>query len=256
MAPIKLEENIREKLQERELQPSNDAWDKLETRLAEKNEKTNNKTLWFSIAAGIAAILIIGSLIFKPSENIPNEVVTEKNTPEKNTTQKKPEFIPQEMNREEVAVEEVISEKPIKTEALQPQKEKKSGINEQQNTDTDAISAVEIQEIEGQSIVANTKINEEASFLNSKVEEVVARVKELEKTRTTITAEEVDALLAKAQLEIQTQRILNESSQKVDAAALLMDVEQELERSFRDKVFEALGDSYKVIHTAISERNN
>ncbi len=256
MAPIKLEENIREKLQERELQPSKDAWDKLEARLAEKDEKTNNKTLWFSIAAGIAAILIVGSLIFKPSEDIPNEVVIEKNTPEKNTTQKKPEFIPQEMNREEVAVEEVISEKPIKTEALQPQKEKKSGINEQKNTDTDAISIVEIQEIKGQSIEANTKINEEVSFLNSKVEEVVARVKELEKTKMTITPEEVDALLAKAQLEIQTRRILNESSQKVDAAALLMDVEQELERSFRDKVFEALGDGYKVIHTAISERNN
>ena len=63
-------------------------------------------------------------------------------------------------------------------------------------------------------------------------------------------------LLAKAQREIELQRILNNSNYKIDAAALLSDVESELERSFRDKVFDALGEGYQKIRTAVAERNN
>ena len=86
------------------------------------------------------------------------------------------------------------------------------------------------------------------------MDEVVAKVQELKNNNTTITEKEIDALMANAQREIKTERIL--SGYKVDAAALLNDVEMELERSFRDKVFEALGDGFQIIRTAVVERNN
>ena len=83
---------------------------------------------------------------------------------------------------------------------------------------------------------------------------MVASVKKLQENNTKVTAAEVEALLNNARRDIQTQRVLN--SPKVDAAALLQDVEWEVEKSFRDKVFDALGEGFNKIRTAVSERND
>ena len=64
MAPIKIEDNIREKMQERELQPSKDAWAKLETRLGEEKKSGLNRKTWYAIAAGFIGILILASVFF------------------------------------------------------------------------------------------------------------------------------------------------------------------------------------------------
>ena len=85
---------------------------------------------------------------------------------------------------------------------------------------------------------------------------MVVAVQELQNTKNEVTPDEIDALLAKAQRDIANNRILNSNTDKVDATALLRDVETELERSFRDKVFEALGDGFNRIRTAVIERNN
>ena len=58
MAPYKLEDNIREKLEARELKPSADAWKKLESKLDAAQPK--KKTLvWYYVAAGFVGFLII-----------------------------------------------------------------------------------------------------------------------------------------------------------------------------------------------------
>ena len=93
-------------------------------------------------------------------------------------------------------------------------------------------------------------------FMQNKVNEVVAEVENRVKDNNTVSPEEIDELLKQAQRQISKQRILNSQNNKVDASALLEDVEFELERSFRDKVFDALGDGYKKIRTAVAERNN
>lgn len=86
------------------------------------------------------------------------------------------------------------------------------------------------------------------------MDEVVASVKKLQQNDSEITIAEVENLLNNARRDIQTQRILN--NPKVDAAALLQDVEWEIDKSFRDKVFDALGDGFQKVRTAVSERNN
>lgn len=96
----------------------------------------------------------------------------------------------------------------------------------------------------------------ETNFIDQKVKEVVASVQKIQGENQTVTLDEIDALLAKAQRDIATNRILNSNTQKIDAAALLMDVESELQRSFRDRVFEALGEGYLKVRTAMAERNN
>ena len=81
-------------------------------------------------------------------------------------------------------------------------------------------------------------------------------VQKIQNENNTVTPDEIDALLAKAQRDISNNRILQANTQKVDAAALLLDVETELERSFRDRVFDALGEGFNKVRSAVAERNN
>ena len=46
------------------------------------------------------------------------------------------------------------------------------------------------------------------------------------------------------------------NTRTVDANALLQDVEEDLQQSFRSKVFEALQSGYESVITAVAERNN
>jgi formate/nitrite transporter FocA (FNT family) len=74
MEPIKFEDNIREKLQEREITPSNKSWEKLTKQLkTSKTNKRSNNSYWFAIAAGFIGIVIVASFIFK-DEVIPSQL--------------------------------------------------------------------------------------------------------------------------------------------------------------------------------------
>jgi stage V sporulation protein SpoVS len=86
------------------------------------------------------------------------------------------------------------------------------------------------------------------------VAQVVAQVKAIQNKQGMVTPANVDLLLSEAREKLQLERML--SSRKVDPAALLQDVESDLEESFRNKVFDALGSGYQKIRTAVVERNN
>ena len=109
MAANNIEESIKNKLEKRTIQPSTDAWAKLENRLDATDQKHNNKSIfWIGLAASIVGILLIASQFF-------NEASLEKSTPVLVVT---PEVIKQndhtEVAIEESNVEELInsSEKP------------------------------------------------------------------------------------------------------------------------------------------------
>jgi hypothetical protein len=253
MAPIKFEEHIREKLQERELPPSKTAWDKLEAQLESHDDNRGGRFHWLSIAAALAALFVIGSLVYNPVPST-TEMLVEESPSEGLEQVKTIEIIPQELSGEDVASEElipeaIISEKKVFKKSLQVQKE-------QQDQNKKSIAMVEIDKVEKDPTQNTSIIKNENSFENSKIDEVVAQVKEIQKANNSISVDEVEALLIAAQRDIKKQRFLDESTQKVDAAALLLDVEFELERGFRDKVFDALGEGFQKIRTAVTERNN
>ena len=265
MTPIKFEENIREKLQERELEPSADAWNKLNAKLDSNLNKKSKvvNVYWYSIAASIVGILIIASVFLNEnkSKDSNEQLVVKENVSEKENIKQDSEdsfkqVTPQEIEKEQIASEEKIKENILSKVNIQNSKYKTSITKQPVNNQEEAI-AVKInkgEEIEKKLIPEKVQFSKEELLLNTKVDEVVAKVQELKNNNTTITEKEIDALMANAQREIKTERIL--SGYKVDAAALLNDVEMELERSFRDKVFEALGDGFQIIRTAVVERNN
>ncbi|WP_114491290.1 hypothetical protein [Candidatus Ulvibacter alkanivorans] len=254
MAPIKLEENIREQLQEREIQPSANAWNDLEAKLSKQDERRPSY-LWWGVAASIAAVLIVGSLLFTASENPSNELIVEESIPKNSEVEQNIQDMPVQRTAQELASEETVSEAPQKELIAVDTPTREIAKNNEQKGDTTKSGSNAIQKLpKKEARVAAIDKNRNAE--DAKVAEVVAQVKALQESNRIVSAEEVDMLLATAQKELQTARILDENTQKVDATALLQEVEFSLERSFRDKVFDALGNGFEKIRTAVAERNN
>ncbi|WP_432412879.1 hypothetical protein [Rasiella sp. SM2506] len=265
MEPNKFEENIRTKLEERELQPSTEAWSKLEAQLGAP--KSSNKTLWYAIAASLVAVLVVGSFLLKENKTVSNEIV-EQTIPSESINKTEVATSEEEKTSEITGAEDAVkTEAKINTETLSKNTEQwvatASGKNEEN-----------IEEREEKEIIttnAETKIAhlektypkteaikklESNDFIKLKVDEVVAQVESLQKTNSSITAEAIEALLQKAQRDIANQRLLQQATVTIDPASLLNDVENELERGFRDKVFDALGEGFNKVRTAVLERNN
>ncbi len=263
MAPYKLEDNIREKLEARELKPSADAWNKLESKL-DATQPKKKTVLWYYVAASFIGILILASVFFSRNKPEANNNFVEINT-EKNILEKQPEIIPNNSETNEIVTEEGNSEKveviksksdegkSQKLNSLKPLPHKKSEIDKKAEN-KEAIAKVTIKEKQQSLETVKEQTKAEDKLFNQKIDEVVASVKKLQENSTEVNATDVEELLNNARQEIQTQRILN--NPKVDATALLQDVEWELEKSFRDKVFDALGEGFQKVRTAVTERND
>lgn len=259
MAPYKLEDNIREKLESRELKPSVKAWDKLQVKLdAEQPQKKT--VLWYYIAASFIGILILSSVFFTNTIEIKDEIVTE--SVDEKSIDNKVNIIPNSENAEKIVSTQNNSE-VIKTEENKGKEKSQSNSNSNLKTsgpESPLLTGTKKSEIDKKidktKVLANTEKEKslEEELINAKVDEVIASVKELQHNHNGVSITEVEDLLNKARREIQTQKILN--TPKVDATALLQEVEWELEKSFRDKVFDALGEGFIKIRTAFIERND
>jgi len=94
------------------------------------------------------------------------------------------------------------------------------------------------------------------SFEEQKIQQVIAQVQILKDHDNAITDADLEALLAQAQNDIVQEKLYRENSGIVDARTLLQDVEADLDRTFRDKVFEALKANFNFVKTAVAQRND
>ena len=252
MAPVKFEDNLNKTLEKRTIKPSSDAWSRLERRLEEDTAQKSNKRFWIlGIAASITGILLVTTLFLKsdvkpldnkiniaqdnPIFDVEDENATSivyegedyKPEPQKGNTVLKPATI--------IVRETTLEKKPIKS-----RKRGKQPI------------------VEAIAVISETPVNEEKfkSFEDIKVDQIVAHVQELVSKNQSVTENEIDSLLNVAQEEINQQKIYNEPTGAVDAMALLRGVENDLDKSFRNRVLEALVSSVENVATAVAQRNN
>ncbi|MFC6243640.1 hypothetical protein [Flavobacterium psychroterrae] len=71
MEPNNFEKDFREKLNQRKIEPSDKAWDRLDAMLSiaeEKKQPKNNKR-WIYIAASIVGFLLVGTFFFNQKKN-------------------------------------------------------------------------------------------------------------------------------------------------------------------------------------------
>lgn len=245
MAPSKFEKHMRKSLQEREIPPSANAWDRISEQLAVSEKPKSKRLHRYGIAAGFMGLLLVSGWFFEANK-LPDmpQTVKEGMQEEKSVLQEpKTEVSAQEKINERTVSEKKASlpDKPIKIVAL-PRIEEQSRKN--------AITFVD-RSVKAEKVEVLLKTSNE--LIDTKIAEIVAKVELLEKENTLVTEAEIDTLLRRAQQEIIRAKIINDDN-SVDPMALLADVEDELDKSFRDQIFDALKDGFIRVRTAVADR--
>ncbi|WP_435624823.1 hypothetical protein [Flagellimonas sp.] len=239
----KFEKHIKEKLEARKIEPSEKAWEKISGELAATQKPKPKRRYGYAIAAVFVGLLVFLGILFLNTG--PNEkaipMVKEDSSPKEIL---KKERSPQ-IEVEEIEVAEAPREVHVFQESQILPKEPATVVME-----TEKVEDFSKMPLQDSAIVISEDI------INTKVTEVLRQVTQLESIADTqITDAEVDSLLRTAQREILTDKLLS-SEGKVDAMALLTEVEDELDESFRDQIFEALKQGYLKVRTAVADRNN
>ncbi len=278
MAPLKFEEKMKEKLDQRVIRPSEDSWKRLASKIDDTQIKKNESKniFWYAIAAIFIGALIMTS-IFKSNSITGVDTDTKfVNTDDKNVQQENTEVVQKEVLNEEILnnQDEVVTQHKIDTHGIVEstpihkrvvsknsidhsriiKKEKSSAGNKSSSKDND------LRGLEKNTDVAHTQ--EQAikvspnpvHIIDDEVAKVVAQIQELQKNNTEVTDNEINTLLLEAQREITAKKILK--SNTVSASALLQDVEDEIDETFKQRVFEALKTGFQKVKTAVAEREN
>lgn len=249
MAPVNFDNEIKKTLEERTLKPSAEAWSKLESQLDEQPSNSNkSRTWWLAVAASLIAVAWFWF------NNESSTTATEKQQVEINEPTNVVDPITEE--------DKILSEELNKTESnavVNEEVEQKPVINKVKKSETKA------QLIQNEEVVADVTVDpnleatdavQEKSIEKQKIDAIVAQMKAIDSTNHWSIDNEVDALLAEAQRNIKLEKLYNEALNSIDSNALLEEIEDDLNQSFRAKVFEALKSSYKTVKTAVAERNN
>jgi len=257
MAPIKFEENIKNKLEERTLSPSSETWSKLSDRLeAEENKSKKSVFWWLSIAAGLLVMVAVSVQLFNQEDsNQIAPIVVEKSLIEETIENQKSDSKPKE------AIQLVEEENEVEKEnKLLPTKKESQIIDYKKVTKkTFGDNKTELATVNNDSLTQDKLLYNETEELLREAQlklAVADAMKTLKSGNTSVADNEIDSLLNIASKEIFKENLENETFQTVDAAKLLESVEDEMGQSFRTKVFEALKDSYDTVRTAVADRNN
>lgn len=258
MAPIKFEENIKEKLEQRAIKPTVGSWDKLADKLNAHEDKNSNKRYWWlGIAASIVAIIVVYNSFLNTAivieENSPVKVVNEQDSDNvMEVPSNDEESVPTEdifiADTENSSVLETDKYKKTVTQAVTEQRRQKTNLadtSQDVNASKIASKSVEKQDDELDKAILN---NSEKKYASVETQSTVSGSENLDN--------EIEALLAQAQKEVSAQMVISKEKSKVNAKGLLDEVEFDLDESFRDKVFQTLKTGYKKVSTAVVHRND
>lgn len=257
MAPIKFEENIKDKLEKRTVMPSADAWSNLSQQLdAEDKRNRKSKFWWFGIAASIAALVFVSIAYYGiEKEQSINPKMVEENIDEV-INKAKVNSIDSNQLIEAIAEQttSVKEENEItevkKLEIIIP---KKDLVKTNKLFKTE-IALETVKEPNANNTKQNTKLETVLKPISFK--DVTEALAQLKTNKNTVTDQQIDSLLKIANKEILRTKALKKSANVVDANQLLQDVEEAMGQSFRTKIYETLKDGVKKTKTAIADRNN
>ena len=225
-----MEADFREKLNQREITPTNHAWDRLDAMLtAEEQKKPKSNYNWLFIAAGFVGLLLVATLFFKnssPNDNIQNEVVIEN---------RKIEETPKDTEISQPLSPKVTTETQLVLETENPIKVK-------QRSSTKKYVAQEA--IAAQDQVADNKpsSSQKIDVPNNIPTNVIA-----------VADVQINKLLDN--IDSSSKNASDKKVIKIDANALLSQVDGELERSFRERALHVFNKNYKSVKLALSTRN-
>jgi len=229
----KLEKHIEDKLEKRTIAPSKGAWDKIASQVKEPVPQKRNTWFHYAIAASIVGIVLVSVFFFT------------RGNPEMEQLQVVETEVKEEVKPEKRVNEEPVPQMETEVESIEPEDTKAF-------KQPDSNTLVAEQQIK-QPLQDEIQINSD-KLIAQKVEQVVAQVEIMENAQQDVTDAEVDSLLRAAQRQILTDKLFSDGG-SVDAMSLLAEVEDELDESFRDQIFDALKSGYLKLRTAVADRN-
>lgn len=224
MEQNKFETQFKEKLNSREIKPTEMAWDRLDAMLSvAENNKPKRKFTWLYIAASFIGFLLISTVFFNQKEN---KINIKKNT---------------------VVIENTIPKESSKTEI----KSKKPEPNFSKSIlKSETKPLVQTQK--------NTKTKDENPTLKTQ-ENVVAEIQPATRNESIVELkntipENIDNLLASVEKNPKSSN--KNPSVKINSTDLLNQVDGELQVSFREKALNTITQKYKEAKEALVNRNN
>ncbi|RZN84317.1 MAG: hypothetical protein EVB11_02610 [Winogradskyella sp.] len=270
MAPIKFEEHIKDKLEQRIVMPSAEAWSKLSQQLDADDKRSKKASFWwFGIAASIAALVFVSIAYFGQQDETSIDDIIVKDEIKNVIEPKDEEKI---IDNNETVIEDVVATendeifKEAETQIEAPKTVIKESANQVKTIQkimlkpvTNDVAKIEKQAPQKTDNLELKKTSQDLLIPKTEVEfNSVAKVLQnaKSKNKNTVTDQQIDSLLKVANRELLIDKALKKSSNVVDADALLQDVEEAMGQSFRTRIYETLKDNYKKVKTAVAERNN
>lgn len=250
MAPIKFDKSIKDKLENRSINPSINSWDELSRKLDDNGGKRPNKTvLYMGVAASVIGILFMVNSFFNNSslnnKNVPVLVDIENASKNSNAVVEKLKQVPLVQTVEKNSKNnDIVNALEITSEKNKRAKTKKLVANNSNKKN-------------------NLAINETGTIDNNLTSKTAMVSKE--ELRIDVASQNLsNDAASEDNLDLEIEQLLNQAhgtvtsvnNNKIDANSLLQDVEYDLDQSFRDKVFETLKTNIKKAATAVAERNN
>lgn len=270
MAPIKFEEHIKERLEERRIEPSAAGWERLSGQLQiQQGKKKSKRVLWMSIAAsfiigvGLTAIFLqkdttaTGPVVSTPEKTQKQEVIKENS--------EKPNVPALEQQEQIVQVETPKStntQKGEETKTTQKTNTARKQLPVMNNNFTQAVATGHSTQ---KSSAKETKQDDQTVSNPFKESPILKDIKLQKKSealaqmeiKELVTDKEIEDLLSNAQRDIVSDKLMTTNNTTVDANALLLDVEAEVDpERFKDKIFKALKQEVGKAIDAVANRNN
>ena len=256
MEPNKIEEQFKELLNSRELQPSDKAWDRLDAMLSVAEEKKTKRSFgWLYIAASIIGFIFVGTLFFSQTEELidvrRNDVVLqekeEKSSEHIIQGQSGKDILPsiQSQGVAEVSNDNQKSKNQItKSEGIvhcNTCPSEKVIINQKTNRNLNQINNEKIAEFKNETSIAHSEIPKTVESNKSLTD------------KESILKSDNNLLVS---LDNTAKQLANKKTTiKVDAKSLLSQVDGEVEYTFREKVFTKINKNYQEIKVALVNRN-
>ncbi len=246
MGRNKLETQMQEKLNAREIQPSAQAWDRLDAMLSVTEEKKTKRPFGFLfIAASILVLLTVGMFLFTQKSNDiepQNNVVgieIKKDTLENSTKNNQMPIIKNKSQTEAVVISGV-QQSPINNQRVSIIIQERS--NQKTNANQNQIIKDKVIEFQNATDVAQKDLPR----IEKRTAIIIESIKEIKSDEVLV-----------ADLDKTSKQPTNQKSMvRVDAKSLLSQVDGEVEYTFREKVLNRMNKNYKEIKVALANRNN
>jgi hypothetical protein len=245
MEPNNIEKQIKDKLNSREIQPSTQAWDRLDAMLSvAENKKSKPNYFWLYIAASIIGFVFVGLFFF--NQEATNSNVNKNNVVKINSNNK------QSSPTSYVQTGEAIKKQSVKETSLL---ETSRSIKKRSNPSETKKEVL---------VISETKKENGKLQKNSKTTQEFVKIEEIKVTQT--LAQNPTQKIEKSPKDLSTQnpivnvvngdKIMTKKSKlKIDPQALLTEVDGEIEQNFRQKTIKEVVKNFPIVMEAVLTRN-